>query len=298
MRALAFVLVSLLVLAGAEAFARLYLGLGDPPLTIRDPAIDYLFAPSRCYSRFGNRVCYNRWSMRSPDFPLRKIDPKEHRILVLGNSVVNGGALTDQSEIATSLLADRLAASGEHVVVGNISAGSWGPANLLAYVTAYGWFDADTAVFVFSGRDLTDLPTFPKDLGPDFPLRTPFSALGEMVERYLPRYLSRILPRSTSDSTLQPAASSAEVARGSMILAELLQEAHASVKIVCVLYHADRAADTDLPSGRRADFARIAASAGVRFALIGEDSGDYRDDIHPNAAGQAKLATVIQHACL
>jgi hypothetical protein len=58
MRVLAAVLLFLLLLAGAEALARFYLGLGDPPLTIRDPDIEYLFAPSRCYVRFGNHVCY------------------------------------------------------------------------------------------------------------------------------------------------------------------------------------------------------------------------------------------------
>jgi hypothetical protein len=65
----------------------------------------------------------------SPDFPYRKIDLKEFGILVLGDSVVNGLSLIDQSEIATSLLSVRLAARGDRaIVVGNISAGSWGPA--------------------------------------------------------------------------------------------------------------------------------------------------------------------------
>jgi hypothetical protein len=127
--------ILLLLITGVslELICRYWLGLGDPPLTIRDSKIEYMFAPDSCYVRFGNRVCYNHWSMRSPSSD--KFD-----LLVLGDSVVNGGSLSDQDHIATEMIAKHY-----HLQVGNVSAGSWGPPNLLAYVNRFGWFQAPIA---------------------------------------------------------------------------------------------------------------------------------------------------------
>ena len=55
----------------AESFCRFYLGLGDPPLSMADPRIEYLFKPNQNCRRFGNTIRYNAWSMRSDDFPAR-----------------------------------------------------------------------------------------------------------------------------------------------------------------------------------------------------------------------------------
>jgi len=146
-KSLVLIAFAVFALVGAEVFARFQVGLGDPPLTVRDPDIEYLFKPSRCYRRFGNDVCYNRWSMRSPEadrFP----------ILVLGDSVVNGGSLTDDSRLGTAILARHLG-----VAVGNVSAGSWGPPNLLEYTERFGWFGAQSVIVVASSHDLDDIPT-------------------------------------------------------------------------------------------------------------------------------------------
>src|SRR3954462_12635056 len=65
----------LAMLIGGEVFARFYLGLGDPPLLMSYPQIEYLFKPNGTYRRFGNHIHYNAYSMRSDDFPAHKIDP-------------------------------------------------------------------------------------------------------------------------------------------------------------------------------------------------------------------------------
>jgi len=72
-----------------EAYARLGLGLGDPPLTVRDPKIDYMFKPNSVYHRFGNLVSYNSYAMRSSEPPAGQA-----HVLVFSDSVMNGGALT------------------------------------------------------------------------------------------------------------------------------------------------------------------------------------------------------------
>lgn len=126
----------------AELVARAF-GLGDSPLLVDDPFTEYRYAPSTSYRRFGNEMSYNRWSMRSSNFPARKAFAGERRVLVICDSVVNGGTLTDQAKIATSLLQ---AALGSSFTVGNISAWSWGPANQLGYIHEFGWFDVDIVI--------------------------------------------------------------------------------------------------------------------------------------------------------
>jgi hypothetical protein len=112
---------------GGELIARFVLGLGDPPLSVDHPTIEYLFAPSAEHRRFGNEFRTNRYHARSDEFPQTRVS-NEVRVLVLGDSVPNGGNLTDQSELATELLKDKLAeALNLEVFVGNASAGSWSP---------------------------------------------------------------------------------------------------------------------------------------------------------------------------
>ena len=157
---------------------------------MRDPDIDYLFVPGRTYHRFGNVISYNTFSMRADDVSPHKTDPNELRVLVIGDSVVNGGALTDDSQLATRMVQERLAQDlARPVWVGNVSAGSWGPGNQLAYLRKFGTFNADIAILVLSTHDIADVPDFAPDLGPDSPESPPVLAMEEAVYRYLPRYV-------------------------------------------------------------------------------------------------------------
>ncbi len=282
MRRLVWIAAVLVALLGiGDAAARWGLGLGDPPLTIRHPTIDYLFKPG-CYARFHNTVCYNSHSMRSDEgdtFPL----------VVMGDSVVNGGALTDQHSLATSILSREL---GEPVA--NVSAGSWGPGNMLAYADAFGWFGAQTIVIVVSSHDLTDLPEFLPDLGPDFPEERPFSALWEAAERYLPRYLSFLPAETASPSIPRPDASMAGPAAFQALVLAARQQAP-----VCVLFHLETTELDVLPTAANT-FRSIAEAAGATFSVLPDDPNLYRegDTIHLNDAGQAMLASAIRDDCL
>src|SRR5690348_1694786 len=84
---------------GAEIFARYGLGLGNPPLVMIDSKMEYVFRPGS-YRRFNNYISYNSWSMRASEVPPEK-SCDDFRVLVLGDSVVNGGALTDQNDLAS-----------------------------------------------------------------------------------------------------------------------------------------------------------------------------------------------------
>ncbi|WP_028323988.1 hypothetical protein [Desulfatirhabdium butyrativorans] len=150
-------------LAGAtiasEFIIRWFFRLDCHPLYSPHATIEYLLQPSQNIVCDGKIFQTNRWSMRSPDFENAK-PPGEIRLLVFGDSVVNGTVL-DQRELATSLLTiDLTQRFRKPVIIGNISAASWGIPNYLAYEKEYGLFNADAVVLVFSSHDIYDVPTF------------------------------------------------------------------------------------------------------------------------------------------
>lgn len=179
----------LLGLGGAELGARYVLGLGTLPLSVTHPTIEYMFAPNQDVQRFGNRQLYNEFGMRSVGME-EVFQPR--RVLVLGDSVLNGGNQTDHADLATTLSTD------DKIFFGNVSAGSWGPANMGAWIDRYGFLEADTLVVVLSSHDLRDIPTFAALDPLTHPTRMPVSALVEGVERFLPRYLPASLTATNS----------------------------------------------------------------------------------------------------
>ncbi|RKH82604.1 SGNH/GDSL hydrolase family protein, partial [Corallococcus praedator] len=71
-------------------------GLGNPLLYVADPQIGYLLAPNQTLRRFGKRIQINSFSMRSPEIAAIR-PPGTLRILLLGDSIANGGTWTDQA---------------------------------------------------------------------------------------------------------------------------------------------------------------------------------------------------------
>ena len=281
---------------GAELFARHGLGLGTPPLTIAHPTIEYMYLSDQDVSRFGNRFLVNSYGMRADDFPREKA-PNELRILVFGDSVVNGGSLTDHSQLATTLLQERLrSTTGRSVFVGNVSAGSWGPGNWLAYAKEFGFFDADIVGLVISSHDYADYRTF-KNLDKNiYPWETPPSALMEGIQRYLPRYIPNFSNPERKKNPKGP--DSQKIAT---VLEELFQFLFMAKQeaAVVVFQHWER---KELNNGTLDD-------GGVRIAKICEQLGvpvvslrthfvhsirngqnPYRDNIHINAIGQELIS--------
>jgi GDSL-like Lipase/Acylhydrolase family len=295
----------LIGLLAAELFARFYLGLGDPPLSETHPTIEYWFVPNQHVRRFGNRFETNSYSMRSAEFPKHKQDPRELRILVLGDSIINGGTLTDQDDLATELLRrDLIERLDRPVVVGNISAGSWGPPNLLAYVKEFGTFDADIAVLVFSSHDAADVPTF-APLDPNsLPQSKPPCALWEAITRYLPRYVHGFthVPDEPPPTAVDKAEDVALDAVESLI--KVFQRAGASV---VVLQHQSLSELRSRPEPGHAALANACRQAGVqpiqlgpRFIQSVDDGIDpYREDgLHPNTTGQRLIYEALREAVL
>ncbi|MEM9347276.1 MAG: hypothetical protein AAGB26_11740 [Planctomycetota bacterium] len=293
----------IITLVSGELFARYYLGLGDPPLFMADSEIEYLYQPSQSVMRFGNRIQYNAFSMRSDPFPKQKPDHEFLRVLVLGDSVINGGSLTDQDELATEILKARLSQELDGIVqVGNISTGSWGPANLLAYIEKYGLFDADAVVLVISSQDATDVPTFTPRVGvsSSFPDQTPFFALQEAISRYLPRYLPSGGGHE-KDQGKKPSHDEEDEFPAISDLEALIKLVKDSQTPFVILLHPTRdevqmgygpAYDAIVDAADRLDIDRLDFAPYLE-RYIQQGRTVYRDQIHPNASGQEALAEAL-----
>lgn len=290
----------MLALVSGELVARLGLGLGDPPLNDAYPDLEYAFRPGT-YHRFGNTIRINSHHMRSDEFPDRKNQPDEVRVMLMGDSVVNGGSLTDQADLASEILRGRLAHElARTVVVGNASAGSWGPGNMLAYARRFGLFDADVVVVVLNSMDASDNPTGRPIVGvdPSFPTRRPWSALGEAVTRYmLPRILSALTEQAA------PGTDAEAISRGMRDLDDLCDLVTAAGARLVIVHFPDRTELTGTMLPGHDAIATFAASRNIPLlelapalaAAVKAGAKPYRpgDSIHPSTTGQRLIAEAL-----
>ncbi len=165
------------------------LGFGNPLIYIADPQIGYLLAPNQQTRRFGKHIAINQYSMRSPNITATR--PQETlRVLLLGDSIVNGGWWTDQSQTISALLQQQLQSQSlpyRQIEVLNASASSWAPRNQLAYLQRFGSFEAQMIVLVINTDDLFAAAPTSVVVGRDrnYPERKPVLGLIEVLQRYL-----------------------------------------------------------------------------------------------------------------
>ncbi|MCT7968079.1 SGNH/GDSL hydrolase family protein [Laspinema sp. D1] len=171
-----------------EVALRLLFGFGNPPLYIPDEKIGYLLAPNQKLRRFGNRFEINQYSMRSAAVTPTSDTP---RVLLLGDSVANGGWWTDQAQTISAFmqqqLPERLPGNSPQIEVLNASANSWGPRNERAYLEKFGTFGAKAVVLLINTDDLFGTQPSSIQVGRDrnYPDKKPPFAWVEIVSRYL-----------------------------------------------------------------------------------------------------------------
>jgi lysophospholipase L1-like esterase len=173
-----------------EMGLRSLFGFGNPLIYIGDEQIGYLLAPNQHTRRFGNRIEINEYSMRSQ--PIQKTPaPSTLRVLILGDSIANGGWWTDQDHTISQLLMRSLASANKskftEIEVLNASANSWGPRNELAYLQRFGSFQAQAVVLLINTDDLfaTAPTSLPVGRDRNYPDRQPPLAVVEVFARYL-----------------------------------------------------------------------------------------------------------------
>ena len=188
-------LIILILVLGSEFFLRQVFGFGRPLLYRSDPHMGYRVAPNQNIRRFGNRVRINQFSMRNdPITPERS--PQTLRILMLGDSLVNGMVWTDQDQTLTALVQQKLTESNhisgvnepvpQRIEVLNVAAGSWAPRNELAYLREFGTFEAQLLILVINTDDFFGAPPRPEVVGQDpaYPDRYPLCAWVEFLEQF------------------------------------------------------------------------------------------------------------------
>lgn len=180
------------VLVLLEVILRVLFGFGNPLIYVADEQIGYLLAPNQRTRRFGNQIEINQYSMRSPPTTVTR-SPSTLRVLLLGDSIANGGWWTDQEQTITAMMTQMLqllAVAGtafNQVEVLNASASSWGPRNELAYLQRFGTFDAQAVVLLINTDDLfaTAPTSLPVGRDRNYPSHNPPLALVEAALRYV-----------------------------------------------------------------------------------------------------------------
>lgn len=295
-----FVKITLIVLilgfVALEVGLRHFLGLGNMLLYDNDPGYEYLPKPNQDTRRFGHRVVTNEFSMRS--LPIASSDTCI--VLGFGDSVINGGAPTDQDSLATSIVEENFRKVGNTAFrFLNVSAGSWGPDNCAAYVKKFGSFDAKMIILFVSSHDAHDNMTFQPVVGveasyPDkqFPLATI-----ELVDRYLwPRFMGLFDGQPVGEN-LMINKGGADFNPGFQFFKEYCEQ-NGIPLIVCL--HAEQ---FEVNQGKFSsegeevlEFCRQNNIKVIKGLDIGESIEDYRDNIHLNERGQKRWVKALSMA--
>lgn len=170
-----------------ELYLRIYWGFCDALLYKHSDKYEYIAQPNQNRFRFRCHIKYNSYSQRNNEPDKNKI-----KILGLGDSVLFGGTWMDQDSLATTIVSK----NSDYQIL-NISSGSWGPDNCAAYLEENGIFNAKAIILVCSSHDAYDTMTFKKVVGvyPNYPDKQSFSAIYELINRYLLPYSYRLFER-------------------------------------------------------------------------------------------------------
>lgn len=287
--------LSVLVLfVAGEVYLRQVWGFCDSVLMQSDPDFEYIAQPNQKRYRFKKHIVYNEYSQRN-----NPVDSSAFIILGLGDSVLNGGVLTDQDSIATSRLCNSLSTfMDKKVQVLNISAGSWGPDNCEAYLKRNGMFNGQIAFLVCSSHDAHDNIDHQPivDIQAGYPSRQYLSSWIELIDRYLiPRYIHSYMRHAATEKDM------CEISKGGKVFnpgfeALASRFRHAGIPFFIWL-HPER---TELERGvynsegkEILEFCKrdtIPVIEGMNYM----SPNDYRDNIHLNEQGQNVLADYLE----
>ena len=264
-----------------EIGLRVFLGFCDDVLMMENDKFEYIAQPSQKHKRFGNNIVYNSYSMRSD-----KVNRNAKKVLGFGDSILNGGSMTEHDSLATSHLNRSLTTLYNHEIqVLNISAGSWGPDNCFAYLKEFGDFDADIILLVVSSHDAYDTMDFKKVVNYENGYRSEQYKLAiiELFDRYI---FPNKFDRSKSPSrSFNPGF-------------ELFRTYCIENKTPLIVYLHAELEERNNQSYHSMGEEIIAFCENNEIELIQElnypmDKSNYRDNIHLSEKGQRKMADII-----
>lgn len=258
---------------------------------------EYIAQPNQDRRRFGARLLTNSHSQRSGE-----PDSTKTKVLGLGDSVIFGGGWMEHDSLATTLFTEE---TGIQML--NISCGSWGPDNCVAYMKEKGYFNAEAVVLVCSSHDAYDRMSFVPVVGvwPNYPEKQYKLAIWELIDRYLVPYIKTATSTkhyADPDAEVEKRAADRQVVQKSPYFVkgfDDLKQMADSLKIPLYVYlHAEQGEIQKQrfnEMGQQiilwADSAQVALIDGIKE---GESEEMYHDAIHFNEKGQRHLANVLE----
>ncbi len=280
-----------------EIILRMYFGFCDTVLVREDSEFEYIAQPNQKRFRFRNHAIYNSFSMRSEE-----VDTSSIKILGFGDSIINGGVLTDQDSLATTILSDTLSKIyGTIIQFLNISAGSWGPDNCYAYLKKYGDFGAKSIFLFFSSHDAYDNMNFEKivDNHSSFKSKQYSIALYELVNRYLVNKIKSKLKKKRTQSENLGINKKKDNTLFNTGFSSFLDYSKSKNIPVTIYLHADtKELKLESYNEQGQEIIKFANDNNIPIILDLENGlklSDFRDYIHLNSNGQRKLANTITH---
>lgn len=266
-----------------ELFLRI-LGFGNAVLYEESANYEYNIKGNQNLFRFGHFFQSNSFGMRS-----EQIDSSAITVIKIGDSVVHGGVLSNNSSLSTSLLSKKLSNElSTKIQVLNISCGSWGPDNGLAYLKEKGNFGAVFMIMVFSSHDWFDSMTFSPIVGYNvgYPKENFPFAISELYNRYFKGnsrefYKTQIAPKT--DNPNKGFAGLIEYCNSNNI--EILGYLHPEISELKKREYTQ--------NGMKILNFWKSQNITVVQGMQHMNPDCYRDDIHLNTTGQSKMAEAI-----
>lgn len=286
-------LLLLLFLTVAEVTLRAAWGFGNMVLYDEDKDYEYIAKPNQHTRRFGNMISYNEHAMRSG--PLTPAD--KCVVLGFGDSVINGGTLTDQDSLATTIVEKKIKSEADGFRFLNISAGSWGPDNCAAYLKRNGSFNANMIVLMVSSHDAHDNMTFEDVVGVHeaYPGKQYPLATAEVVIKYLIPRAARMVKSENKAPDLMINKEGEGFNSGFIYFKEFADKNNIPL-LVCL--HAEKPeAELKKFNEQGEEILAYCSSNSIKVIsglAIGEEAIHYRDDIHLNEHGQRLWANVLE----
>lgn len=280
------------VFVAVEVALRIGWGFGKMLLFQEDKELEYIAKPNQRLTRFGNENIYNEYAMRS--LPITKDD--DCVVLGFGDSVLNGGTLTDQDSLATTLVENELREMGKEIRFLNISAASWGPDNCAAYIKKYGTFNARMIILFVSSHDARDNMTFEKTVGvhESYPDKQYPLAVLEVLDRYLVPRLINVLKKNDDAANLRINTAAAEFNSGFEFFKSYAEQNKIPF-VVCLHAETDEVRQKNF-NDQGTEILQYCATNNIKVISglqIGEQLSDFRDYIHINEGGQKRWAKVL-----
>jgi hypothetical protein len=284
----------ILLLAGAtfifvEVALRKLWGFGTMLLFQADQDFEYIAQPNQSIVRFGKAISYNEYSMRSN--PLSNRDTCI--VLGFGDSVINGGTLTDQDSLATSIVESKL--KGARFL--NISAGSWAPDNCAAYLKKYGNFDAKMIILFVSSHDAHDNMTHENTVGvhPSYPDKQYPLAIIEVIDRYVIPRISKLSEPNGEENSLMINKGGVGFNSGFEFFNNYTKELGIPF-LVCL--HAEKVeVEEKKYNSQGVEILNFCEKNNIRVIsglAIGENSSHFIDGIHLNQKGQKLWSEALE----